>query len=89
MFHNAMKTASVRQLRTEFPKVRDMIEREGEVVVTERGQAAYIIRPYTPPKKNRTKKPERIDYYARLLSYMPKPISAEASRAMDADRDDR
>ena len=87
MFHNAMKTASVRQLRTEFPKVRDMIEREGEVVVTERGQAAYIIRPYVAPKKG--KKPRQIDYYARLLSYMPKPISAEASRAMDADRDDR
>lgn len=84
-----MKTASVRQLRTEFPKVRDMIEREGEVVVTERGQAAYVIRPYVPPKKKGSKTPPRIDYYARLLSYMPKPISAEASRAMDADRDDR
>lgn len=87
MFHNAMKTASVRQLRTEFPKVRDMIEREGEVVVTERGQAAYIIRPYSPPKKRTKAAP--FDYYARLIKRMPKPISAEASRAMDADRDDR
>lgn len=86
MFHHAMKTASIRQLRQEFPKVRAMIAREGEVVVTERGQAAYVIKPYQPPKK---KKPGKKDYYARLLSYMPKPISAEASRAMDADRDDR
>ncbi len=83
-----MKTASVRQLRTEFPKVRAIIEREGEIVVTERGQAAYIIKPYTAPKK-KLRKPRRIDYYARLLGYMPKPISAGASRAMEADRDDR
>lgn len=87
MFHHAMKSASVRQLRQEFPKVRAMIEREGEVVVTERGQAAYIIRPYTPPKKKT--KAEPFDYYARLIKRMPKPISAAASRAMDADRDDR
>lgn len=77
-----MKTASVRQLRTEFPKVRDMIEREGEVVVTERGQAAYVIRPYTPPPKKKTKA-EPFDYYARLIKRMPKPISAAASRAID------
>lgn len=87
MFHDTMKTASVRQLRQEFPKVRAMIEREGEVVVTERGQAAYIIKPYTPPKKKT--KAEPFDYYARLIKRMPKPISAAASRAMDADRDDR
>lgn len=87
MFHHVMKTASVRQLRTEFPKVRDIIEREGEVVVTERGQAAYVIRPYTAPKKKTKAKP--FDYYARLIKRMPKPISPEASRAMEADRDDR
>jgi antitoxin (DNA-binding transcriptional repressor) of toxin-antitoxin stability system len=86
MFHAVMITASVRQLRTEFPKVRKAILREGEVVVTERGQAAYVIRPYTQPKK---KKASPIDYYSRLLTYMPKPLSAAASRAMDADRNDR
>ena len=75
-----MKTASIRQLRTEFPKVRDMIEREGEVVVTERGQATYVIKPYQAPKK---RAPQKKDYYARLLSNMPKPISAAASRAID------
>ena len=83
-----MKTASVRQLRTEFPKVRDMIEREGEIVVTERGQAAYVIKPYVAPKKQGRTKPKRIDYYARLLSYMPKPISRETQRMLDADRGD-
>ena len=83
-----MAKASIRQLRTEFPKVRAMIEREGEVIVTERGQAAYVIRPYQAPPKRR-KKPEPFDYYARLIKRMPKPISKEAARAMEADRDDR
>lgn len=89
MFHVAMKTASIRQLRTEFPKVRALIEREGEVVVTERGQAAYVIKPYValPKKKG---KPERFDYYARLIKRMPKPISAAASQAIDdLNRGDR
>ena len=87
MFHIVMAKATIRRLRTEFPKVRAMIEREGEVIVTERGQAAYIIKPYEQPK--RKAKPKPFDYYARLIKRMPKPISAEASRAMDADRDDR
>lgn len=88
MFHTAMAKASIRQLRTEFPKVRAMIEREGEVVVTERGQAAYVIRPYQAPRRKQGK-PQPFDYYARLIKRMPRPISKEASRAMDADRDDR
>jgi antitoxin (DNA-binding transcriptional repressor) of toxin-antitoxin stability system len=83
-----MNKASIRQLRTEFPKVRALIAREGEVVVTERGQAAYVIKPYVAPRK-KGKKPEPFDYYARLIKRMPKPISTAASRAMDADRDDR
>jgi antitoxin (DNA-binding transcriptional repressor) of toxin-antitoxin stability system len=86
MFHLAMSTASVRQLRTEFPKVRTMIEREGQVVVTERGRAAFVILPYRQPK---AEKPAPFDYYARLVKRMPKPVSAAAARAMDADRDDR
>ena len=70
MFHLAMKTASIRQLRTEFPKVRAAIAREGEIVVTERGQAAYIIKPYVAPKKRKAKS-EPFDYYARLIKRMP------------------
>jgi len=81
-----MTTATVRQLRTEFPKVRAALQRNGEVVITERGVQSYVLRAFEAPKKAR---PKKIDYYARLLSYMPKPIAAEAARAMDADRDDR
>ena len=84
-----MKTASIRQLRTEFPKVRAAIAREGEIVVTERGQAAYVIKPYVKAKK-RDKNSKPIDYYARLVGYMPKPLSAQASKELDElNRGDR
>jgi antitoxin (DNA-binding transcriptional repressor) of toxin-antitoxin stability system len=81
-----MSTATIRELRTSFPKIRARIEREGEVIITDRGKAAFVLRAYT----EKPKKPlPQIDYYARLLSYMPKPISAEAERRLEADRDDR
>jgi antitoxin (DNA-binding transcriptional repressor) of toxin-antitoxin stability system len=81
-----MSTATIRELRTSFPKIRARIEREGEVIITDRGKAAFVLRAFTA-KPKKTKPP--IDYYARLLSYMPKPISAEAERRLEADRDDR
>ena len=81
-----MSTASIRELRTSFPKIRARIEREGEVIITDRGKPAFVLRAFTA-KPKKTKPP--IDYYARLLSYMPKPISAEAERRLEADRDDR
>ena len=30
-----MKTASIRDLRTQFPRVRRLLEQEGEIVVTD------------------------------------------------------
>lgn len=39
--------------------------------------------PCQPPPK---RKPKKVDYYARLLSYMPKPISEEASKWLDEHR---
>ncbi len=82
-----MSTATIRELRTSFPKIRDRIEREGEVIITDRGKAAFVLRAYT----EKPKKPQPpIDYYARLLSYMPKPMSDAAMKALDeANRGDR
>ena len=82
-----MSTATIRELRTSFPKIRARIEREGEVIITDRGKAAFVLRAYTEkPKKPRP----QIDYYARLLSYMPKPMSDAAMKALDeANRGDR
>ncbi len=81
-----MSTATLRELRTSFPKVRTRVARDGEVIITDRGKAAFVLRAYS--KRSKIAKPLP-DYYARLLSYMPQPISAEAERRLDADRDDR
>lgn len=81
-----MKTATVRQLRTQFRQVRKLVEQAGEVILTERGRPAYVISEHPNRQLQRavrSKKPAKFDYYARLLSNMPKPISAEASRAID------
>lgn len=88
-----MKTLTLCQLRTEFPKVRRLIEREGEVILTDHGRPAFVISEHPDRQRKRlvrSRKPAKFDYYARLLSYMPKPISAEASRAIDdLSREDR
>jgi antitoxin (DNA-binding transcriptional repressor) of toxin-antitoxin stability system len=82
-----MSQASVRDLRTSFPRVRQLIERDGEVIVTERGKPTYILRAYQSPP-NTTRK--SMDYFARLKSRQPRALSAAASRALDeADRGER
>jgi antitoxin (DNA-binding transcriptional repressor) of toxin-antitoxin stability system len=80
-------TASVRDLRNHFPKVRKILEEEGEVLLTESGTAKYKLVAYSAPTK---KTPPAIDYWTRLNSYQPRPISAEASQALDDEnRGDR
>lgn len=86
MIHRVLSTATIRELRTSFPKIRARIEREGEVIITDRGKAAFVLRAYAEPPKRAKSQP---DYYARLMSYMPIPMSAEAEHRLDADRDDR
>jgi antitoxin (DNA-binding transcriptional repressor) of toxin-antitoxin stability system len=80
-------TASVRDLRNHFPKVRKMLESEGEVLLTESGTARYRLTPYSLPK---TKVPSIVNYWARLTAYQPEPISAEAAKALNEEnRGDR
>jgi antitoxin (DNA-binding transcriptional repressor) of toxin-antitoxin stability system len=82
-----MKTATIRQLRTQFPTIRRLLEQEGQVVVTERGRPVMLLRPYREPL---VRPNERVDYYARLRRRMPKPLSAGVRRAWhEADRDER
>jgi len=82
-----MKTASIRALRTQFPAVRKLLEREGEVVVTDRGRPVLVLRPFEArPRKH----PKKFDYYGRLRRRMPEKISDEALRELDeANRGDR
>jgi antitoxin (DNA-binding transcriptional repressor) of toxin-antitoxin stability system len=80
-------TASVRDLRNHFPKVRRILEEEGEVLLTESGTAKYKLVAYSAPPKTT---PPPINYWARLNSYQPRQISAEASQALaNENRGDR
>lgn len=76
-------SASVRDLRNRFPKVRKLVEAEGEVVLTERGKARYRLTLYTPPPA--AKEPPRKDYMARIKRHQPKPMSRAAAKAFDKD----
>ncbi len=82
-----MTTATVRDLRTQFPRLKQAIAREGEILVTDRGRPAYVLRAY---RAARPPTAEKIDYLSRLKARQPRPLSARASRALDeANRGDR
>jgi antitoxin (DNA-binding transcriptional repressor) of toxin-antitoxin stability system len=86
MIH-VMATATIRDLRTQFPRLKEIIAKEGELIVTDRGRPAYILRSYTA---RRPAKPSGVDYFARLANKQPRPLSARASEALDeANRGDR
>lgn len=86
MFHE-MTTATVRDLRTRFPHVRRLLERDGEVVVTQRGRPVIVLRAYRRPK---SKSAPRVDYWEGLRRYMPRPMTARARQALDeANRGER
>ena len=78
-----MRTATVRDLRTRFPRLKRDLEREGEIIVTDRGRPAFVLRVYAPPPKRRGS--ADFDYFARLRSRQPKALSARASRSLDED----
>jgi antitoxin (DNA-binding transcriptional repressor) of toxin-antitoxin stability system len=75
-----MRRASIRDLRTHFPKVRRLVEEEGQLVVTDRGRPIMLLRAYEERKSGRF---PRIDYYARLRRRMPRRISDAALRELD------
>ena len=60
-----MKTATVRQLRTEFPKVLAWVIAGQEVAITRRRK---VVANLTPAGDAPKKKPVRPDYAARLKS---------------------
>jgi antitoxin (DNA-binding transcriptional repressor) of toxin-antitoxin stability system len=74
-------TATVRDLRNHFPKVRKLVETEGEVVVTEQGTPKYRLTRFTPAVGRKATAPK--DYLRRLRRHQPRPSSAAAARALD------
>lgn len=74
-------TASIRELRNHFPKIRRLVETEGEVVVTEQGAPKYRLTRYTPDPGKKAPAPK--DYVARLRRHQARPSSAAAAKALD------
>src|SRR5260370_41892680 len=82
-----MATATIRDLRTHFPRLKLLVAREGEVVVTDHGKPAFVLRAYRQETRGRVK---RIDYFRRLKGRQPRALSAVAARGPDeADRGER
>ena len=81
-------TASIRELRNHFPKVRKLVETEGEVVVTEQGAPKYRLTPYVAAARKKAPAPK--DYLARLRRHQPRPLSPAAAQALhEANRGSR
>ena len=81
-------TATIRDLRNHFPRVKRLVDEEGEVVVTDRGAPKYRLILYVPT--GRKKMPARKDYLARLRRHQPRPISAAKAAALhEANRGER
>jgi antitoxin (DNA-binding transcriptional repressor) of toxin-antitoxin stability system len=78
-----MVSATIRDLRNRFPKVRELVEAEGEVIVTEKGTPKYRLTLYTA--KQARKAPPAKDYMKRLRRHQPRSMSPAASRAFDQD----
>jgi antitoxin (DNA-binding transcriptional repressor) of toxin-antitoxin stability system len=80
-------TTTIRDLRNHFPKVRKLVETEGEVLLTEKGKPKYRLMLYTPSPD---KKAPPVDYWARLNSYQPESMTEAQARAVHEDnRGDR
>ena len=80
-------TASIRDLRNRFPRVRKIVEAEGEILLTESGKTKYRLVLHTPRPRNA---PKPIDYWGRLTAYQPTSLSAEQSQSLqDENRGDR
>jgi len=80
-------TATIRDLRNRFPKIRKIVEAEGEVLLSENGKTKYRLTLHTPPAAKRL---APVDYWARLTGYQPVAITAAQARALhEENRGDR
>jgi antitoxin (DNA-binding transcriptional repressor) of toxin-antitoxin stability system len=70
-------TATIRELRTDFRSVKRKLEAHGTLIITDRGEPAYVLSPVPPKPRKPNPAPE---YLARLVKRQPKPFSAEEAR---------
>jgi antitoxin (DNA-binding transcriptional repressor) of toxin-antitoxin stability system len=79
MFHTVrQKTATIRELRTAFRSVKRRIEEHGEVVITDHGEPAYVIKSLPASAKKKTA--PLPDYYLRLSKRQPAALSPKDTR---------
>lgn len=77
----AAKT-TIRDLRNHFPRVRKLVETEGEVLLTEKGEPKYRLTLYTASP---TKASSPVDYWKRLDAYQPESLTEAQTRALHAE----
>jgi antitoxin (DNA-binding transcriptional repressor) of toxin-antitoxin stability system len=70
-------TATIRELRTNFRLVKRKIEHHGSIVITDRGEPAYVLQALPREVKVVSRMP---DYYSRLVKRQPKALSPEETR---------
>lgn len=76
-------TASVRDLRNRFPKVRKLVESQGEVLLTDRGIPRFRLTLYSAAGASGAPVPK--DYLARMKRLQPRPMSKKAALALDEE----
>src|SRR5437660_8530770 len=83
-----MATASVRDLRNHFPKIKKIVESQGEVIVTDKGQPKYKLTLFSPGRSEKTIRAK--DYMARMRRHQIRPLSAAAAKLLqDENRGSR
>ena len=75
-------TASIRDLRNHFPKVRKLVEAQGEVFLSENGRTRYRLILHT---ESPAPKPPVVDYWARLTAHQPAPLTVSQARDLHDD----
>ena len=78
-------TTTIRELRTDFRSVKRRIEQHGQLIITDRGEPAYLLKAL--PRRRPKRTAAMPDYYARLLKRQPRPLTAgETRRFWDEER---
>ena len=75
-----MTTATVRDLRNHFRKIKEIVESQGEVIVTDKGQPKYRLTLFTAGQPRKTRRAK--DYMARMQRHQLHPISAAAAKSL-------
>jgi len=71
-------TTTIRELRTDFRSVKRRIEQHGQLIITDRGEPAYLLKAL--PRRRSKGTAAMPDYYDRLLKRQPRPLTAEETR---------